>query len=89
MLLKGGLIYIILISLIYFYLAKNLTKVKNTYIQNLSYICISNFFFMSIENVPAFNYLNALVWIILGICLTNLLKEKNDLEIKKIFNTLN
>ena len=89
MLLKGGLFYIILISLIYFYLAKNLIKVKNTYIQNLSYICIGNFFFMSIENIPAFNYLNALIWIILGICLTNLLKEKNNLEIKKIFNTLN
>ena len=89
MLLKGGLFYIILISLIYFYLAKNLIKIKNTYIQNLSYICISNFFFMSIENIPAFNYLNALIWIILGICLTNLLKEKNNLEIKQIFNTLN
>lgn len=89
MLLKGGLFYVILISLIYFYLAKNIAKVKNTYIHNLSYICISNFFFMSIENIPAFNYLNALIWIILGICLTNLLKEKNNLEIKKIFNTLN
>ena len=89
MLLKGGLFYIILISLIYFYLAKNLSKVKNTYIKNLSYICISNFFFMSIENIPAFNFLNALIWIILGICLNNILQNKNNTQITNIFKNIN
>lgn len=89
MLLKGGLFYIILISLIYFYLAKNLTKLKNTYIKNLSYISISNYFFMSIENIPAFNFLNALIWIILGVCLNNILQNKNNTEITNIFKNIN
>lgn len=88
MLLKGGIFYIILISLIYFYLAKNLTKLKNTYIKNLSYICISNYFFMSIENIPAFNFLNALIWIILGVCLNNILQNKDNKEITNIFKNI-
>jgi uncharacterized protein YqhQ len=78
-------LYILLIATIYGILISKIKIIKNLYINNLIYLSLSNFFFMSIENVPAFNYLNSLIWITLGICLCYLNQIKNDDEIKSIF----
>ena len=85
MLLKGGYIYILLITTIYIIMISQLKFFKNSYINNLFYILLSNFFFMSVENIPAFNYLNCLIWIMIGITLCYSHQIKNDQEIKNIF----
>ena len=85
MLLKGGILYILLIATIYGILISKIKIIKNSYINNLTYLSLSNFFLMSVENVPAFNYLNSLIWIMVGICLCYLNQIKNDDEIKSIF----
>ena len=89
MLLKGGLLYILIISSIYLLLISKNKFIKNTYTENLFFISLSNFFFMSIENVPAFNYLNSLIWIILGICFCYTNQIKNDQEIKDLLSKKN
>ena len=89
MLLKGGFIYIFFITLIYIYLLTKLKNINNSYLEKLSLISLSNFFFLSIENLPAFNYLNAVIWIILGMSICFTLQKKNNTEIKEIFKFLN
>ena len=89
MLLKGGFIYIFFITLIYIYLLTKLKNINNSYLEKLSLISLSNFFFLSIENLPAFNYLNAVIWIILGMSICFTFQKKNNTEIKEIFKFLN
>ena len=86
MLLKGGFVYILIITIIYVFLIFKSKLTKNSYTNNLTYISFSNFFFMGIENIPAFNYLNCLIWITLGISLCYSIQLKNDQEIKTIFS---
>ena len=79
MLLKGGLIYILLVTLFYIYIS--LQKCNNNYSKYLSITCSLFFLILIIENRPYFDFLNAVIWIMIGILCSNK-KELNELEIK-------
>ncbi|NEM97264.1 hypothetical protein [Pontibacter burrus] len=88
-LLKGGVIYLILIAIINIYAIYNaLSKVRNRYVRSLGLLTAANVMVLFIENIPSYSILFALIWIITGVCTSKWFKKLNDRQIKLLTQRL-
>jgi hypothetical protein len=87
MLLKGGFVNLFLISFIIINLSLKSFNSNNKYVQNLSLIALSYFAYMSIENIPSFNFLNASFWILLGISSSKKIIDYSDKDMYNLFSS--
>lgn len=81
-LLKGGIIYFIIISLIFIF--ASFQSSRNDYINYLIATVACYYLLFTIENIPFFNFLNALIWIILGIVISPHNQKLSNEDIYKI-----
>ena len=88
--LKGGLIFLLLISLMVFksiYLSVKYSK--NNYTYSLAFIFTSYFMFYGVENIFIFDLLNISFWIMLSITSNIKLYSIEEEEMIKIFKRVN
>jgi len=88
--LKGGLIFLLLISLMVFksiYLSVKYSK--NNYTYSLAFIIASYFMFYGVENIFLFDLLNISFWIMLSITSNIKLYSIEEEEMIKIFKRVN
>ena len=81
-LLKGGAIYFIIITLIFLFVC--CSSSKNDYINYLILTASSYYFLLTIENIPFYDFLNALIWVIIGIIISSHNRNLSNDDIKKI-----
>lgn len=85
-LLKTGITgFILYISVIVSGIFKALGKSKNLFIKSLGLLLASYVLLLFIENVVAYNLLNVIVWIVVGMCHSERLRGLNNKEIKELF----
>jgi len=88
-LLKTGILgYFLYITLIISAIYKALNKSKNLFMKFLGVFLASYVMLFFIENVLAFNLLNIVIWIVVGMCHSEALRNINDNEIKALFINL-
>lgn len=82
-LLKGGVVYLFLIfSVIIYAIIQTLRKAQNTYLISLVLVLSAFIFYSFIENKPYYSFFMGIVWILVGVCLSNKYQQLNDLQIK-------
>lgn len=82
-LLKGGVIYLFLIFTAVILAIRNaFQKSKNKYVHSLGLLLGSFLLVSFIENIPSYSFYFGIVWIIIGICSSNKIKQLNDSQIK-------
>lgn len=85
-LLKTGVVgFLLYISLVISAIFKALGKSKNNYIKSLGLLLVGYTIMIFIENQIAYNMLNVLIWIVIGMCHSEDLRKLNDKEIKYLF----
>ena len=86
-LIKGGIFYLIIISILILLVIYNVQKnSKNDYLQYLSLFLAFYFMFSAVENPPLFNLKHISFWIILAICSSNLFVALDNNGIKKLID---
>ena len=87
-LLKTGIIGVLLyLSVIVSAIYKALGRSKSMFMKSLGLLLASYVLLIFIENVVAYNLLNVVIWITVGICHSPILRDLNDDEIKSLFKT--
>ena len=86
LLMKTGIIGVfiycfVIISAIY----QALSRSNNLFIKSIGLLLSSYIVLIFIENVIAFNLLNVVIWICVGMCHSSVLRNMEDSEIKKLF----
>ncbi len=77
----GFLLYAaIIISAIF----KALSSSKNMFIRSLGLLLVSYMILIFIENQIAYNLLNVIIWVVVGMCHSKALRELNDIEINNL-----
>ncbi len=85
-LLKTGVIGLILyLTLIITAIFKALSRSNNNYIKSLGLLLVGYIIMVFIENQIAFNLLNVMIWMVIGMCLSRDLRKLDDQEIKRLF----
>ena len=85
-LLKTGIIgFLLYISVIISAIFKALSRSKNNYIKSLGLLLAGYTIMIFIENQIAYNMLNVIIWIVIGMCHSEELRKLNDKEIKSLF----
>lgn len=85
-LLKTGVVgFLLYIWLVISAIFKALSKSKNSYIKSLGLLLVGYTIMIFIENQIAYNLLNVLIWVIIGMCHSEELRQMNDNEIKLLF----
>jgi len=85
-LLKSGMLgFLLYISLIISAIYKALNKSKNIFMKFLGLFLASYVMLFFIENVLAFNLFNIVIWLVIGICHSEELRNLSDYEIKTIY----
>lgn len=89
-LLKGGAIYLVIYLLVFLVSIINVfIKPNNNYIISLA-LFLSSFVLISfIENIPSYSFYQALVWIIVGLCMSKKIKKLSDNQIKSLIQGKN
>lgn len=86
MLIKSGIIgFLLYMTLIISAIFKALNKSKNLFMGFLALLLSGYVLMFFIENVIAFNLLNIVIWLVVGMCHSEELRSLNDKEIKKLF----
>ena len=89
-LLKGGIIYLLLFSLIVIFAIQNgLKKTNNNYIISLALITAVFYLYSFVENIPSYSFSFAPYWIIIGISLSSRFKTLDDTQIKALIRNKN
>lgn len=84
--LKTGIVGVLLyISVIVSAIYKSLGKSKSIFMKSLGLLLTSYVLLIFIENVIAYNLLNVIIWIVVGICHSPALRDLNDDELKVLF----
>ncbi len=78
----GFLLYVIVILRALF---RALKRSKSVFIKSLGLLLASYLLMLFVENVIAYNLLNILIWLVVGICYSDEMLNKNDEEIKRLF----
>jgi hypothetical protein len=87
-LLKTGIVGVLLyVSVIVSAIYKALGKDRSMFIKSLGLLLASYVILIFIENVIAYNMLNVIIWIVVGICHSPALSELSDDELKRLFKT--
>ena len=87
-LLKTGIIGVMLyLSVIVSAIYKALGRSKSMFMKSLGLLLASYVLLIFIENVVAYNLLNVVIWIIVGICHSPALRDLSDDELKNLFKT--
>ena len=86
-LLKGGVLYFVIISFIF--LLTSFQSSKNDFINYLLLTIACYYLLFTIENLPFYDYLNALIWIIIGISISPNNKNLLNKDINKILTNNN
>jgi len=85
-LLKTGIVGLILyITVIILTIRKALIKSNNLFIKSMGLLLASYMIMIFIENIIAFNLLNIVIWFIIGMCNSQILREMDNEEIKNLF----
>ena len=85
LLLKGGYIAVVL-NLLIFIMAiwYAFFKSKNSYVVGLGFILIVHVILMFLENVINYSTYNFLIWVVVGLCLSNNIRDLTNRQIQKI-----
>ncbi len=87
-LLKTGVVGVLLyFSVIISAIYKALGRSKSLFIKSLGLLLASYVLLIFIENVVAYNLLNVVIWIIVGMCHSPALRDYSDDEIKNMFRS--
>lgn len=87
LLLKTGIVGVLLyLTVILIALFKALKRAQNLFIKSLGILLASYIIMMFIENQVAYNLLNVVIWIVVGMCHSEELLNMNNREIKQLFN---
>ncbi len=85
-LLKIGIVgFILYVTVIVAAIVKSLKKSRNTFMKSLGLLLASYIIMLFLENVVAYNLLNVIIWIVIGMCHSEELLVMNDNEIKTFF----
>lgn len=86
-LLKTGIIgFLLYISIIISAIFKALSRSKSNYIKSLGLLMVGYTIMIFIENQIAYNMLNVLIWVVIGMCHSEELGKLNDKEIRNLFD---
>jgi len=84
--LKTGIVgFLLYISIIISAIFKALSKAKSLFIKSLGLLLVGHVIMMFIENQIAYNLLNVVIWIVVGICHSNELRGMDDEMIRSLF----
>jgi hypothetical protein len=85
-LLKTGIIGVLLyLSVIVSAISKALGKSRSIFMKSLGLLLASYVLLIFIENVVAYNLLNVIIWIVVGICHSPALRDLSDDEFKNLY----
>lgn len=86
--LKTGIVGCILyLTVIIMSIRKALTNSNNLFIRAMGLLLASYIVMLFLENIIAFNLLNIVIWLIIGMCNSPVLRKMNDVEIKDLFKS--
>ena len=84
-LLKTGIVgFILYVSIIISAIFKALSKSKNLFLKSLGLLLVVYTVMMFIENQIAYNLINVVIWIVVGMCHSPALRELSNKEIKDL-----
>ncbi len=87
-LLKTGIIGVLLyLSVIVSAIYKALGRSKSIFMKSLGLLLASYVLLIFIENVVAYNLLNVIIWIVVGICHSPAIRDLSDDEFKNLYKT--
>jgi len=85
-LLKSGIVgFLLYMALFISAIFKALNKSKNLFMKYLGLLLSFYVFMFFIENILAFNLFNIIIWIVVGMCHSEGLRDLNDEEIRELF----
>jgi hypothetical protein len=85
--LKTGLFGFLLYSAVIFSaIYKALSLSRNHFMKSLGLLLVSYYILFFIENIIAYNLLNVVIWMVVGMCHSKALLSLNNFEIKKLIN---
>ena len=85
-LLKSGIVgFLIYMALFISAIFKALNKSKNLFMKYLGLLLSFYVLMFFIENILAFNLFNIIIWIVVGMCHSERLRDLNDEEIRELF----
>lgn len=85
--LKTGIVgFLLFIIVIISSIIKALGRSKNLFIKSLGLLLSIYTIMLFIENILAYNILNIVIWIVIGMCQSVSLRSMNDHEIVNLFN---
>ena len=86
-LLKIGIVgFVLYMTLIISAIFKALSKSKNLFIKSLGLLLAGYALMVFVENIIAYNSLNIIIWIVVGMCHSEALRKLSNQEIKDLFN---
>lgn len=87
MLLKTGLVgFFLYIIVIISSIVRALGRSNNSFVKSLGVLLASYILMLFIENVIAYNLLNVIIWIIVGMCNSESLRTMSDRDVTNLFN---
>lgn len=88
-LLRGGLFYVILVFLLYYYSSKlAIQQSKNIFCKCLGVFVIFRWFFLFIESQPVLNLSNLSMFLAIGICLNPVIRNLSDDQMRVYITNL-
>jgi O-antigen ligase len=85
-LMKTGIVgFILYISIIVSAVFKAIGKSRNLFIKALGLLLTGYIIMLFIENQIAYNLLNIIIWLVVGICHSEKLRKLDDREIKRLY----
>jgi len=86
-LLKTGILgFLLYISVIISSIIKALRRSRSQFVKSLGIYLASYIILLFIENIVAYNLLNVVTWIVVGMCQSESLMEMNDQQIMQILH---
>lgn len=87
-LLRGGILYVILVFLLHYYSSQlALMQSNNTLCKLFGVFIAYRWFFLFVEGQPSLNLQNISIFLIMGLCLNPLFRKLNDGQIKMYVNS--
>lgn len=85
-LLKGGIVYTVIIFLLLFLsVIRTLSTKKNIVVQIFGLLLVQHIFLLFIENIPQYTMYNVVIWCIIGFAFSPELCEIKETEIRELF----
>jgi len=88
LLLKTGIVGCLLyFSVLVTAIFKSIGRSKSFFIKSLGLLLVGYGLMFFIENILAYNLLNIIIWIIIGMCLSDRMRGLTDMEIQSLFSS--